>query len=436
VNDVGALLAAAALPLAPVPPADSGHEAATVLVALVAIFVGTKVLGEIAQRVRQPAVLGELIAGVILGGSVLGVVDPADPVIATMAQLGVIILLFEIGLQTELAALIRVGSTATTVAVAGVALPFTMGYFAAIGLGLAQVPALVCGAALCATSVGISARVLSELGWLDTNEGRVILGAAVIDDVIGLIILAVVAAAVSGATLSIGSISRIAGVAVAFVALAVMLGSVVAPPVFKVVERIRATGALGLFGIAFAFLLAWLAQYFGSAMIVGAFAAGLVLFKLPQRHEIERATTMVGHFLVPIFFASVGAAVNLSALADARALMVGAALILCGVVGKVAAGFVPWWFRGNKLLVGVGMVPRGEVGLIFAQMGLAAGAVSAGEYGALMLMVLVTTFVTPPGLVWVSRRSMSRAGGRRDLPGEGGIDDLVAGARSQTRPEP
>jgi Kef-type K+ transport system membrane component KefB len=215
-----------------------------------------------------------------------------------------------------------------------------------------------------------------------------------------------------------------------------MLGSVVAPPVFKVVERIRATGALGLFGIAFAFLLAWLAQYFGSAMIVGAFAAGLVLFKLPQRHEIERATTMVGHFLVPIFFASVGAAVNLSALADARALMVGAALILCGVVGKVAAGFVPWWFRGNKLLVGVGMVPRGEVGLIFAQMGLAAGAVSAGEYGALMLMVLITTFVTPPGLVWVSRRSMSRAGGRRDLPGEGGIDDLVAGARSQTRPEP
>jgi Kef-type K+ transport system membrane component KefB len=160
-----------------------------------------------------------------------------------------------------------------------------------------------------------------------------------------------------------------------------------------------------------------------------------VLFKLPQRQEIERATTMVGHFLVPIFFASVGAAVNLHALADARALMVGAALILCGIVGKVAAGFIPWWFRGNKLLVGVGMVPRGEVGLIFAQMGLAAGAVSAGEYGALMLMVLVTTLVTPPGLVWVSRRSGSNAGGRRDLPGEGGIDDLVAGARSRSSSE-
>jgi len=410
--------------------AGAGHEVASVLMALVAIFVATKLLGEIAQRFRQPSVLGELIAGVVLGGSVLGVVDPTDPVIATLAQLGVVVLLFEIGLETELAALIRVGRTATTVAAAGVVLPFTLGYFAAGALGLGQIPALVCGAALCATSVGISARVLSDLGWLDSNEGRVILGAAVIDDIIGLIILAVVAAIVAGATVSVGSIGRIAGVAVAFVALAVILGGLIAPPIFRVVERIRAAGALGLFGIAFAFLMAWLAQYFGSAMIVGAFAAGLVLFKLPQRHEIERSTTMVGHFLVPIFFASVGAAVDLRAVATPRALMVGAALIACGIVGKVLAGFVPWWFRGNKLLVGVGMIPRGEVGLIFAQMGLAAGAVSAGDYGALMLMVLITTFVTPPGLVWVSRRSALRAGGVRDLPGEGGIDDLVAGTRS------
>src|SRR5207253_1456289 len=297
VNEVRALLIAAAQSK----PAGGGQDAANALIALVAIFVATKLLGEIAQRFRQPTVLGELIAGVLLGGSVLG--------------------------------------------------------------------------------------------------------AAVIDDIIGLIILAVVAAVVAGAALSIGSISRIAGVAVAFVALAVILGSLIAPPVFRVVERIRAAGALGLFGIAFAFLMAWLAQYFGSAMIVGAFAAGLVLFKLPQRQEIERSTTMVGHFLVPIFFASVGAAVNLRAVADPQALMVGAALVACGIVGKLLAGFAPWWFRGNKLLVGVGMVPRGEVGLIFAQMGLAAGAVSAGEYGALMLMVLVTTFVTPPGLVWVSRRS-------------------------------
>lgn len=421
-TDVRALLAAAA-------PTDSGHNVAAVLVALVAIFVTTKLLGEIAQRLKQPAVLGELIAGVLLGGSVLGVVDPTDPVIATLADLGVIVLLFAIGLETELASLIRVGSVATTVAVAGVAIPFATGYFAATWLGLAQVPALVCGAALCATSVGISARVLSELGWLDTSEGRVILGAAVIDDIIGLIILAVVAAVVSGATLTIGSIGRITGVAVAFVGLAILVGGAVAGPIFKVVERIRAAGALGLFGIAFAFLMAWLAQRFGSAMIVGAFAAGLVLFNLPQRHEVERATTSIGHFLVPIFFASVGAAVDLRALANPQSLTLGGALILCGIAGKVAAGFAPWWFRGNKLLVGVGMVPRGEVGLIFAQMGLAAGAVTAGEYGALMLMVLVTTLVTPPGLSLLSRRSGQalRARPIQDLPGEGGIDDLVAG---------
>ena len=154
-NEVRALLIAAAQSK----PAGGGQDAANALIALVAIFVATKLLGEIAQRFRQPTVLGELIAGVLLGGSVLGVVDPTDPVIATLAQLGVVVLLFEIGLETELAALIRVGRTATTVAVAGVALPLTLGYFAASALGLAQIPALVCGAALCATSAGISARI-------------------------------------------------------------------------------------------------------------------------------------------------------------------------------------------------------------------------------------------------------------------------------------
>jgi Kef-type K+ transport system membrane component KefB len=188
-------------------------------------------------------------------------------------------------------------------------------------------------------------------------------------------------------------------------------------------------GALGIFGVAFAFLLAWLAQRSGSAMIVGAFAAGLVLFKLPQKQAIEKATTSLGHFFVPIFFASVGAAVDLRALVDPSALRLGAALIGCGIVGKVLAGLSPWWFRGDKLLVGIGMVPRGEVGLIFAQMGLTAGAIGAGEYGALMLMVLITTFVTPPALAWRSRRSGSPRTPTRDYPGQGGIDDLVAGTR-------
>jgi len=425
VTAVSALLAAAA----PV----GGPDVGPVLIAIVAIFVATKVLGELAQRLGQPAVLGELIAGVLLGGSVLGIVDPTDPVIHTLAVLGVVILLFAIGMETELASLIRVGPAATTVAVAGVAVPFALGYYAAVALGLQQTHAFVCAAALCATSVGITARVLSELGWLDSSEGRVILGAAVIDDVIGLIILAVIAAAVSGTTMTAGSVARIAGVAVAFVAVAVVAGSVVVARVFTIVERIREAGALGLFGLAFAFLLAWLAQRAGSAMIVGAFAAGLVLFKLPQRHDIEKATTTIGHFFVPIFFASVGAAVDLKALADPQALMLGLVLVVCGIVGKLVAGYAPWWFKGDKMFVGIGMIPRGEVGLIFAQMGLAAGAVTAGEYGALMLMVLATTFVTPPALSWRSRRHATKVRSA-DRPGDGGIDDLVAGTTSASRP--
>jgi Kef-type K+ transport system membrane component KefB len=321
----------------------------------------------------------------------------------------------------------KAGGVATTVAVAGVAIPFGLGFLATEMLGVPRVPALVCGAALCATSVGISARVLSELGCLDTREGRVVLGAAVIDDIIGLVILAVVTGIVAGDAISVGSVSRIAGVATAFVIVAVLVGVRVAPPVFRVVERIQAAGALGLAAVAFAFLLAWLADAAGSAMIVGAFAAGLVLHDLPQRQVIEKSTTSVGHFFVPIFFASVGAAVNLRALASAEALLAGAALIAVGIFGKVVAGFVPWWFRGDRLLVGVAMVPRGEVGLIFAQMGLTSGAIDPALFGAIMLMVLVTTFVTPPAL------GMRARGRRQGRPGDGGVDDLVAGASRQTK---
>ncbi|HYD51854.1 MAG TPA: cation:proton antiporter [Gemmatimonadaceae bacterium] len=403
----------------------TGSDVPTLLAALVAVFVGTKLLGELAQRLGQPSVLGELVAGIVLGGSVLGILNPQDPVIHAMAELGVIVLLFAIGLETNLKSLTSVGSTALTVALVGVVLPMAGGYYTARALGLEVIPALVCGAALCATSIGISARVLSDLGRLESPEGRVVLGAAVIDDVIGLVILAVIAGLVEGGSITMLGVGRTAGVAIGFVVLAILLGGVIAPPAFRVVERIRAAGALGLFGLAFAFVLSWLAARSGSAMIVGAFAAGLVLHGLPQRHEIERAATGLGHFFVPIFFASVGASVDLRALGDPTALLVGGALIVVGILGKVAAGYAPWWFQGRKILVGVAMVPRGEVGLIFAQMGLASGAINAGLFGALMLMVLVTTFVTPPALARIAAPGDGRPD---DAPGEGGIDDLVAGA--------
>ena len=415
-------------------PASNSQDVTHLLVTLVAVIVATKLLGEVAQRLGQPAVLGELIAGVVLGGSVLGLLNPAEPVIASLSEIGVIVLLFEIGLHTDLRALARVGPAALTVALVGVALPFALGYGGALAVGVPTVPALVCGAALTATSIGISARVLSDLGRLDTPEGQVVLGAAVIDDIIGLVILAVVAGVVTGGGVTALGVTRIAGVALGFVALAVVGGSVAIPPLFRVIERVQTSGTLGLAALAFAFALAALAASAGSAMIVGAFAAGLVLHPTPQRDAIERATTSVGHFFVPIFFASVGASVDLRALASPQALLVGGMLIVVGIAGKIAAGFAPWWFRGDRLLVGVAMVPRGEVGLIFAQMGLASGAISAGEFGAIMLMVLATTLVTPPLLGRVSVRPAALAFSA-DRPGEGGIDDLVAGTAQRRAPE-
>ena len=393
---------------------------------LVATLVAAKALGALAQHLGQPSVLGELIAGIILGSSVLRVLDPGTPAIHALSEIGVLVLLFGIGLHTDIRSLSSVGGSATTVAVVGVALPLALGYYGARWLGMPSVPALVAAAALTATSVGISARVLGELGVLEEPEGRVVLGAAVLDDIIGLVILSVVSSTVAGAALSGWGIARTALVAIGFVVLAVALGTRVAPPMFRFVARVQMEGVLGPIALAFALLLAWLASEAGSATIIGAFAAGLVLHDTPQRREIEHAVTNLGHFVVPIFFASVGAAVNLGAVASRESLILGALLVVVGILGKVAAGYAPLGFKGRKLLVGVAMVPRGEVGLIFAQMGLASGAIDAGVFGAIMIMVLVTTFVTPPGVALVARK---QRGTPRDLAGEGGIDDLVAGAR-------
>ncbi len=395
------------------------------LLVLVATIVATKLFGELAQRIGQPSVLGELLAGVVLGASVLGVFDPSDHALHAFAELGILILLFQIGLHTNLRALARVGSTALVVGIVGIVLPFGGGVAVARALGVEWLPTLVIGAALTATSIGISARILSDLGSLNTPEGQVVLGAAVFDDVIGLVMLSVVAGVVGGTELSVAGVARTALVAIGFVVVAVGIGGVATPPLFRMVERIRMTGALGVIALAFALLLAWLAEQSGSAMIIGAFAAGLILHPTAQRDEIERSATQLGFFFVPIFFASVGASLDLKALLTPEALLLGGSLVVVGVFGKIAAGFAPWWFKGNRLLVGVAMVPRGEVGLIFAQLGLAAGVLAGPRFGALMLMVAVTTLITPPLLGGIVRR---RKPNREDGPDQTGVDDLVAGS--------
>src|SRR5215212_2716211 len=393
------------------------HSIPHLLAVLVALLLATKLLGVLAQKLGQPAVVGELIAGVLLGKSVLGILDPADTVILALSELGVLVLLFEIGLHTDLKSLMKVGSEAITVALVGVILPFGFGYGVAILLGLSTVPAVVCGAALTATSIGISARTLSDLSQLETSEGQIVLGAAVLDDIVGLVILSVVSGIVGGVAVTIGGIAITSAIAIGFVVAAVVLGSLLVPPVFRMIDTVEASGVLGVIGLAFAFLLAWLAASAGSATIIGAFSAGLVLYGTPQKAAIEKSTTQLGHFFVPIFFASVGAAVELSTLADMKVLAIGAALIAVGVIGKFLAGYSLFWFKGRKSLIGIAMIPRGEVGLIFARMGLATGALTAHLYSAVAMMVLVTTFITPPLLAWKVRSTPT--GPMKDRPGEG-----------------
>ena len=399
----------------------------SLLLSLAAVIIATKLLGELARRFGQPSVLGELFAGVMLGGGALALVDPRDPAMHALGELGLFVLLFQLGLHTDMRSLRRVGSSAMMVAVAGVVLPFGAGFLVVRALGIAVIPAVIAGASLTATSMAISARVLGDKGVLRTREGQVVLGAALADDVIGLIVLSVVVALVGGESVSAMSIARTSAISVGFIVIALAVGGYAIPPLFRVLDGIRAKGSLGMFGISFGLLLAAIALASGTAMIIGAFVGGMILHPTPQRQEIERTTAQIGHLFVPIFFAVVGASIELTALASPSILAIGAALITVGILGKVIAGYAPWNFQGNKLLVGVAMVPRGEVGLIFAQMGLSTGAITPELFGAILLMVVVTTFVAPPLLGAVIRRDESLE--REELSGP---EILAPDGRRQT----
>jgi Kef-type K+ transport system membrane component KefB len=381
---------------------------------LAAILIAAKLFGELAERFGQPAVLGELVAGVLLGGSVLGIV-PADGPIAeivrVLAQLGVVLLLFEIGLETDLKEMFRVGPASLSVATVGVALPFLFGFLywshaphtGSDGGGNLNTAAVFLGATLTATSVGITARVLSDLGRIHTQEARIIIGAAVLDDVIGLVILSVVSALAAGSSLSTLEVLRVSAVAVGFLVVAVVAGRFLVPRLFDLVVRMRVRYVLLVFAVAFALALSAVASLAGSAMIIGAFAAGLILSGTNQFDTIEREVRPVASIFTPIFFLSVGASVNLRLLDPTRegsAGILGMAAAITGlaILGKVAAGWAAPWLTFRRLVVGVGMVPRGEVGLIFADIGRRSGILNEAVFGAILLMVMATTFVAPPGL--------------------------------------
>ncbi len=404
---------------------------------LVVVLATAKLLGAAAQRIGQPAVvLGELLAGVLVGASVLGLIDPsnqADPkfdVIHFLAEVGVVILLFEIGLETDLRKLLKVGPAAAAVAIVGIVLPFALGYFLCRWDGFSEKAAVMAGAALTATSVGITARVLSDLGRLQEPESQIVLGAAVLDDVMGLVILTIVAGLTEGEQLSAGVVLRTTAVAFGFLIATLLFGRLLVPPLFRIASRvIRLPGTPTMLAVMLAFGLAWLAHLVGSAMIIGAFAAGVLLAGIGPAAEIERGVAQLGHFFVPLFFVSVGAAVDARVFnplnpANHATLLIGGLLIAAAVVGKFAAGYAPFWFRGKKSVIGVGMIPRGEVGLIFAQKGLDGNVFSPALFSAVCLMVMVTTFMAPPllKLLFPPRQPDAKR------PEPEGIEDLVTEA--------
>ena len=374
------------------------------LLVLAAVLLTTRSLSALAEKIGQPAILGELVGGIVLGASALGILDPNDIAIHTLAQLGLLILLFEIGLATDLRALARVGGTATVVAVVGVVLPFAIGFAVLSAMGVGRLAAVVCAAALTATSIGISTRVLAELGFLHTAEGRVVLGAAVLDDIIGLVILSVIATFAAGAAITTTGTVRTIAVAFGFVVVALLVGGYVVPPLFRAAKRLRSPTTIAVLGMAFAFAMAAVAGLLGSAVIVGAFVAGVLLNGIQQRNEVLEFAAPIGTLLTPIFFASVGASVNLRALVEPRTLLITVVLLAAGVVGKMIAAYVPIWFKGNKALIGTAMLPRGEVELIVAQTGLAIGALDAALFGAITIMVVLTTLLSPPLIKAVARR--------------------------------
>jgi Kef-type K+ transport system membrane component KefB len=399
-----------------------------VLLGIAVILVVAKLGGELFERFNQPAVLGELVGGILVGNLALAGLAQVeilrtDPVIGAVAEIGVIILLFEVGLESNLGEMLDVGWSSLLVAVAGVIAPFFLGWGVAAYFlpDEARLGHIFIGAILCATSVGITARVLKDMGKLSTREARIILGAAVIDDVLGLLILAVVAGAIkasaTGGSLAMGDVAFIALKSVAFLVGAVVIGHYVAPRLFRRAGRLESRGVLLAISIAFCFSLAWLAARVGLAPIVGAFAAGLVLDEahfesFAQRGEqrLNHLLTPVGTLLVPIFFVLMGLRVDLRVFGRGDVLGFAALLTLVAIVGKQVCSLAIAQRGINRLAIGLGMIPRGEVGLIMAGIGLSLTlpngqgviepVVGSSTFAAVVIMVIFTTLVTPPLLKW------------------------------------
>ena len=415
---------------------DNTIVVAAVLLSLVVIYLASKVGGELSNKLGFPPVLGELVGGVVIGTSVLhllvfpeggtdsssslimsflqitaGLTPEATPavfaaqseVISVLAELGVIILLFEIGLESNLKDLMEVGIQAFVVAVVGVAVPFAAGTAGLmIIFGISPVPAIFAGAALTATSIGITSRVLSEIGRLNSKEGQIILGAAVIDDILGIIVLAVVASLAKDGAVDVGNVIYLIASATGFIIGAVILGNIFNKSFVAIADVLKTRGGVVIPAFIFAFIMSYLADIINLEAILGAFAAGLVLEETEKRKELQKQVIPIADMLVPIFFVAVGAKTDLGVLNPAiptnrEGLVMATFLITIAIIGKVITGLAVFGQPGiNRLAIGVGMIPRGEVGLVFAGVGAASGVLSKPLGAAIIMMVIITTFLAPP----------------------------------------
>ncbi len=405
------------------PHSDTGHKSPVtpILLGMIIILLTAKLGGELFERMDQPAVLGELIGGVIIGNIALFTgftyfeFLKGNEIISVISELAVIILLFQVGLESDIDEMLKVGWTSFAVAVVGVIAPFILGY----GTSYFFMPDatiyvhLFIGATLTATSVGITARVFQDLGKLRTKEAKIILGAAVIDDVLGLVILAEVAGIInSGGKVNIMDFLKITGSAVAFLVISVSVGLYIGPRIGKVISKFKVKGMKLTTALCAAFFLSYLANLIDLAPIVGAFAAGLIIDESHFEaitHEylsIEELIKPVSVFLVPIFFVLMGVQVKLETFANVQVLSMAAGLTLAAILGKQVCGFVvPKGIDG--ISVGLGMIPRGEVGLIFAAYGMhlfdpvtKMPVIDSALFSATVIMVIVTTLVTPMALKW------------------------------------
>jgi Kef-type K+ transport system membrane component KefB len=399
-------------------------DAHAFFLALLAILLGARLLGELAARLGSPPVIGELAAGILLGPSLLGWIE-ATEVIRLLAEIGIILLLFEVGLETDVMRLVKTGLKPLVVAAGGVILPFAFGF--AVSRWLFDqdlLVALFVGGTLTATSIGITVRVLTDLGQAQSREAGIVLGAAVLDDVVGVVLLAFLYEFSTGGGISLLNTGRVA----LFIGLFMVLAPVAARAIAEIIRRFdrlsQIPGLLTTTVVALVLFFAWLAHAIGAPVLLGGFAAGIALsrrFALPMgiamrtdeqfAHRVEEQLRPVVHLFTPIFFVTVGLSLNFRAIDWGSPFIWQFSLILLFVaaIGKLAAGFLIREPRFRQTIIGLAMVPRGEVGLIFAELGRSSGIFGPDVYAAMVVVIALTTLVPPFVMKWLYGSAASRA---------------------------